>query len=505
MQISIGLDESNPAHFRTDDVKSIEHLAEVVTKTHYSLSTFKDGYRNKANFIETRAIGLDFDAGMTIAEAEEAFKDYAHIIAPSKSHGIEKNGVVADRFRVILFLKEPITDAATFEATWFSLYEKWPAMDKACKDASRFFFGSRYVHRLKNTGIQIEPVTPKAIVKPPPRLEIIKPGTRGKLSLETHKFLTQGTLAEGFGRNQTVFKVTKDFQQNLYTLEETMSQIFNALNEHDIIASDFLESEADAAIRSAFNTEAKHEARIKKNAFRLRGLKEMYQDKTEIDWVVQGLLMVGGLSIISADPKAGKSTVARQLVRDVLRGDKFFGRDCRKGSVFYFGMEEHTQVLNKSFNRLGITEDEPLMCHVGDVLSDNAFDDFRELLIELKPVLVVVDTLMDLIQVENENNYGEMKTKLRKLRQVARDSGTHILVVHHSNKSGGEHDKRRGNQRILGSQAISGGMDGIIVIEISNNSRMITTSGREVDQWNRRALVWDKNTCTYSLGKEEEY
>jgi RecA-family ATPase len=233
----------------------------------------------------------------------------------------------------------------------------------------------------------------------------------------------------------------------------------------------------------------------------------MYKDKTEIDWVVDELLMVGGLSIISADPKAGKSTVARQLVKEVLRGGTMFGRKCRKGAVMYFGMEEHTQVLNKSFNRLGIKEEDPLLIHVGDVLTDDAFNDFRETLIELKPVLVVVDTMMDLIQVESENNYGEMKTKLRKLRQVARDSGTHILCVHHNNKSGGDNDKRRGNQRILGSQAISGGMDAILVIELEGKTRYITSSGREVKQWHRQPLEFDYPSFTYTLGvkKQDEY
>src|SRR5687767_274132 len=99
MLISIGSEE-NKVRFVATEVTTVEDLSDLILRYPYSLGTFKDNYRKKENFIETRAIGLDFDAGVTLEEATEMFKDYMHIIAPTRSHRVEKNGVVADRFRV---------------------------------------------------------------------------------------------------------------------------------------------------------------------------------------------------------------------------------------------------------------------------------------------------------------------------------------------------------------------------------------------------------------------
>jgi hypothetical protein len=503
MEISVVRHPDDVVNFKTTAVPSLRILSELITSTSYSLSTFLNGYRNKANFVATQAIGLDFDEGVTLQEAEEAFRNYRHIIAPTRSHRIEKNGKINDRFRVVLFLSQPIRDAETFEATWFTLAEKWPWLDKACKDASRFFYPSQFVHSTNETGQLIDPVAPKVKAKTIlVDLGTLLPGDRGRLSRETRAFLTDGIRPEGLGRNHSTFKVAKDFQQNLYTYEETLSTIVTALETNGTIAPDFEENEVTSTVKSAFNSEPKHEPRVRQRAFKLSPIGELYKDQTEVEWVVQDLLMVGGLSIISADPKAGKSVIARQLTKDVLRGGEFFGRKCKQGSVYYFGMEEHSAVLKQSFQRLGINETDKLMVHVGDVTAESAFEDFRELLIETKPTLVVVDTLFDLVEVENENNYGEVKQKLRKLRQVARDSGTHILTVHHNSKSSGQY-AARGNQRILGSQAISGAMDSIIVIGLEGKIRKISTSGREVRQWQERELVWDWNERTYSLGPEQ--
>jgi hypothetical protein len=501
VQISIGTDKNEMKNFKVLQVKNSEELAKVITETNYSLGIFKDGLRNKANFISTEAIGLDFDAGYTLEQAKTDFAEYSHIIAPSKSHRVEKNGLVSDRFRVILFLKTPITDVNVFESTWHSLFEKWPQADKACKDASRFFYPSQSIEAIRKGGKLIEVVLPKPKSEPKVanNLDYISPSVRGTIARETIKFLETGV--ESGGRNHATHKAAKEFQQAMYTLEEAESQIVEALNANGTIANDFTESEVLATIRSAYNTEAKHEARITPKAFNLKPLSELYKTKADISWLVDGLLAVGGVSLMASDPKSGKSTIARQLMRDIIRGGNFFGRKCKQGTVHYYALEEQLEVLNKSFQRLGLDGTEPLFVHIGDPLTDAGFEDFKESILEHKPALAVVDTMFDLIQVESENNYKDIKRELRKVRKLARESGTHILLIHHNSK-GSKDDKRRGNRSILGSTAIAGGVDTIMVIEVDGKTRIINTSGRETKDWYQRELVFDFNDRTYSLGPD---
>lgn len=501
MHISIGTDKNDLKRFRATPVGSIESLAKLITSINYSLATFKDDIRNKANFIQTEAIGLDFDENYTLDQAMTDFAEYRHIIAPTRSHQKQKNGVVCDRFRVILFLSYPITNSDIFEATWHSLAERWPATDRQCKDESRFFYPSVNILDLKTTGFTVDPVTPKPreSTKGEVDLFLLSASDRGKLGKPTLDFLATGPVKGE--RNQSTVRAAKDFQQNLYTVDEASDRILSALKATDSIARDFTESEVLRTVRSAYNSDPRHDPRIRQKAFNLVPIGELYKTRKEVEWVVEGLLTVGGVSLMSSDPKAGKSTLVRQLIKDVLRGSKFLERQCKHGSVHYYGIEEQLEVVNASFSRLGVTKDDALLVHVGDPLADTKMEDFRDLLLETRPVIAVIDTLFDFLDVESENNYKEVKRELRRLRQVARETGTHVMCIHHSSK-GSKDDRRRGNRSILGSQAIAGGVDTIAVIEVEGSKRLISTTGREIRRWVNREIVFNQTDCTYTLGPQ---
>ena len=93
-----------------------EDLANLTANYAYSAIEFLSGERKGKNFKCVYTIILDFDEGMTLEEAKETFSLYWGYIATTKSHqqstkGGEINGKEIekrDRFRVILFLTEPI-------------------------------------------------------------------------------------------------------------------------------------------------------------------------------------------------------------------------------------------------------------------------------------------------------------------------------------------------------------------------------------------------------------
>lgn len=515
MQISIAKPPQFE-YFTPVEVKNLTEMAELCLKNNFSPGIYKDGKRCLANFEKAYCIGLDIDNDgklkpgrkvatpkMSIEEAKEVFKDYTHLILPSRSHQKMKDGVVCDRFRVILFFSEPITDLDTFYATWHWCESKWPAIDHQCKDPSRGYYAHSAVESVRGGGLRITPVppAPKEEALDPIDVALLPPGSRGKLAKATLEFLEKGP--EKGNRNGDTYKAAKDFQQNLYTYEETCDRIVTALRQTDTIARDFTEAEAKATIKSAFNREAKHDPRIRQKAFNLVQVGELYKTKSQLEWVVERLLSVGGVSIVSADPKAGKSTLVRQLMRDVLRGGEFLGRRCKQGPVHYYAIEEQLEVVNVSFKRLGVDAKDPLFVHVGDPLSEAKMEDFQELLAEHRPVLAVIDTLFDFVDVESENNYKEVKRELRRLRRIARESNTHILLVHHTGK-GQKGDTRYGSQKILGSTAIAGGVDTTITVSVAGRKRLVNTTGREIRGWNNREIVYDYEAGTYSLGPEED-
>ena len=95
---------------QTAIVNDLATLADLIIQgTPWSPAIFKDGMRSNENFQSTNLLVLDIDDGWPLATAIETFSDYAHIIATTKSHGIEKKGKVADRYRVVLLLDRHVT------------------------------------------------------------------------------------------------------------------------------------------------------------------------------------------------------------------------------------------------------------------------------------------------------------------------------------------------------------------------------------------------------------
>lgn len=61
------------------------------------------GYRKKDNFISGQnLIAFDIDEGITLEEAKDLLEQYQYIIYTTKSHQKEKNGIIVDRFRILL-------------------------------------------------------------------------------------------------------------------------------------------------------------------------------------------------------------------------------------------------------------------------------------------------------------------------------------------------------------------------------------------------------------------
>jgi hypothetical protein len=127
------------AGFERFPARQMQTIALVASKVSWSPIEFRDDYRAKANFLRAGHIGLDFDGTMALADALNIFCDSAHVIGTTRNHQIAKDGVTADRFRVVLRLEREIKTVAEYEATARFLVDKHDA-DPACVDGARLFY-----------------------------------------------------------------------------------------------------------------------------------------------------------------------------------------------------------------------------------------------------------------------------------------------------------------------------------------------------------------------------
>jgi hypothetical protein len=113
--------------------------------------------------------------------------------------------------------------------------------------------------------------------------------------------------------------------------------------------------------------------------------------------------------------------------------------------------------------------------------------------------LVVVDPLFRLARIRDEKAYAETYAALGPLIDIARSSGTHLLLIHHSGKSA----KADPIDSPLGSTALGGVVSTLIVLRRTETHRLIQTVQRLGQDLPETIIEFDSNTHSLSLGPEK--
>lgn len=236
------------------------------------------------------------------------------------------------------------------------------------------------------------------------------------------------------------------------------------------------------------------------STFHVTDLKSlMAEPEEETDWLIDNLLPVGGTSIKGAKPKVGKSTMARNMALAVARGGDFLGRKIlRPGRVAYLALEEKRAEVRKHFIAMGAREEE-IYIHTG-AAPQNGLEALAKIIDTYNPVLMIVDPLLRLIRLRDANDYAEVTRALEPIGEIARQSGCHILSVHHLGKA----DRQDGDD-LLGSTALFAAVDTLLLLKRRPQGRTIQTIQRYGTEDMPETVVFlDEVKRTVSLGGELE-
>jgi hypothetical protein len=211
-------------------------------------------------------------------------------------------------------------------------------------------------------------------------------------------------------------------------------------------------------------------------------------------WVLEGHLPTEGLSLLSGRPKAGKSTIARCLALCVARGEPFLGWETLKGPVLYLAFEEKRAEARAHFEAMGATSDDQVFVFVAQSPKD-AMSQLRAVVERVRPVLIIVDTLLKLVRVRDSNDYAEVMRALEPLMALARETGAHVLAVHHLGKG-----DRSGGDAILGSTAIFAAGDTALILRRSEKYRTLSSVQRYGEDLEDTVLTLDPVTRMVTAG-----
>jgi AAA domain len=213
-------------------------------------------------------------------------------------------------------------------------------------------------------------------------------------------------------------------------------------------------------------------------------------------WLVENMFLLGGFGCIGGKPKGGKSTLGRQLAFCVARGDVFLGRKVTKGNVMYLELEEKRAEVKGHYQTMGASN-EGVHVFTGAAPVD-VLKQVTEAINIINPVLIVIDPLFRFTKVKESGEYAQMTAALDPLLRMARDYNATVIVIHHSTKA-----EREAIDSLLGSIAIAGTVDTIMLIKRYENYRTIQAIQRYGEDLPETTLEFDENTKTSTIGKSK--
>jgi hypothetical protein len=190
-------------------------------------------------------------------------------------------------------------------------------------------------------------------------------------------------------------------------------------------------------------------------------------------WLLRGLLVEKGVMVVSGEPKTTKTWAALEMSIAIASETSAFDEfpAVHTGLVVYFAAEDSSVSFRNRARALATRRTETPAATLANVFVKTRkalnLQSDRELawliaecrLLPTRPVLLVIDPLRD-VHTTDENDSAAMADVMRRLRALRDLLDCAVLFVHHSAKATKDSNGRRPGQKMRGSSAIHGAVDG---------------------------------------------
>jgi RecA-family ATPase len=215
--------------------------------------------------------------------------------------------------------------------------------------------------------------------------------------------------------------------------------------------------------------------------------------KSEIKWLVEGLIKTGSIGFIAGEPKTSKSWLALHIAQAVATGTPVLGHFKVPAPAPVLFIEEEdayeTVIVRLKALAAGHALPEPGVGHLNFIIqsgyrinSDLLGEKLIGAIRASGASLVILDVLNKLHNYD-DNSQKYATVIMGVFEHVRRETGAAILIVHHFAKGS---TKKRGNQRMRGSSVFAGWSenslyltkDGVLVgVEPENKFAMVESFG----------------------------
>jgi RecA-family ATPase len=222
----------------------------------------------------------------------------------------------------------------------------------------------------------------------------------------------------------------------------------------------------------------------------------------EPDFLVEDLVPYEGNVLISAQMKAGKTTLGLNLAKSLLTGEKFLGAKTVQrvaGRVGFMNYEVSARQFGQWAVKHGIDPQRLYTVNRRGQRNPLSYEDSRaELAAELKAhqvEVLIIDPFLKAFSGADDNSASEVDAWLSDIEAFAFEAGIrNIVLIAHAGKTG---------ETTRGSSALEGWPDSIIRLSVNDKTqeRYIKAFGRDV-YLEKTKLAFDLGTKTLSLAGE---
>jgi len=163
---------------------------------------------------------------------------------------------------------------------------------------------------------------------------------------------------------------------------------------------------------------------------------------TDPEWLVDGLIPAGGLTVLFGPSGVGKSLLVLSLSAAVATGRPFAGLKVKRGPCLWVALEGSRSIRSRAAAwtlhhhenigaRLFVCSDQIDLSNLSTV--DTLLASWNARIQEL-PVLIVVDCLARAMPGKNENDVKDINLLMAGLTRIQTATGATVILIHHSLK-----------------------------------------------------------------------
>lgn len=232
-----------------------------------------------------------------------------------------------------------------------------------------------------------------------------------------------------------------------------------------------LQNQNTDEIYNAFLVDEPEPQPTKKERYEILTAANFSEPQPPIDWIVDGLISAGSVNVFFGEAKCGKTWALLDLAVCMANGAPWLGMATKQGAVLVIDEESGRRRLSRRMNAIlqghDAGPDTPVMAvslAAFDLGNKEDYVHLYNLIINTGARLVIIDALADIMPGRDENAVKDTAPIFLSLRKIAEESQAAIIVIHHSNKTGG----------YRGSSAIAGAVDLLLSVEKKNDSNNMT-------------------------------